>query len=82
MLICAIDFGSIARPNECAARARASQARKYWHQARTTPGTRQMVLQTAADLSHRAKAVTAAPGTRARVNELARASAQDPPAPP
>ena len=55
VLICAIDFASIARPNECAARARASQARKYWHQARTTPGTRQMVLQTAADLSHRAR---------------------------
>ena len=35
MLICAIDFASIARPNECAARPRAIQARPYGHQART-----------------------------------------------
>ena len=55
VLICAIDFASTARPNECAARPRAIPARPYWRQARTTPGTRQMALQTAAELSHRAR---------------------------
>ena len=34
-LICAIDFASIAWPNECAARPRAIQARTYGHPART-----------------------------------------------
>ena len=43
MLICAIGFASIARPNGCAARPRAIQAR-------TRPcGPRQMALQTGVD---------------------------------
>ena len=37
VVICAIDFASIARPNECAARRRAIQARPYWQRAQTTP---------------------------------------------